>query len=45
MVVQSGHTSVNWYNFCRGICEMTLFDGPQGLRIGGLHKIVAIETL
>ena len=34
---------MNWYNFCKKICEMTLFHDPQGPKIGGSSKIVEID--
>ena len=37
------HTIVNWYNFCREICELALLHSPQGPKIGGPRKIVEID--
>ena len=41
--VVSEHTTMNWYNFCREICELALLHSPQGPKIGGPNKIVEID--
>ena len=41
--VISEHTTVNWDNFCREICELALLHSPQGPKSGGPGKIVKID--
>lgn len=37
----SGNTSVDWYNYCREICELTLLDSKE--KVGGVGKTVQID--
>ena len=41
--VVSKHTTVNWYNFCREICELALLHSSQGPKTRGPGKIVEID--
>ena len=41
--VVSEYTTVNWYNFCREICELALLYSPQGPNSGSPRKIVEID--